>query len=155
MNVPDGRILLFKYPDYMVQQSENPLPLMRYGRNHTNTQKLTQQIRIKLVLLLKQIIVHIQCQHNGDIHIDELRSEVKISLQVVGIHNIHNHIGFLIENVFPHVTLLTGVIRKGVGSRQICNPEGVTLVVKDSLFRTNCYTCIVASVFPGSRYPVE
>ena len=61
-------------------------------RDGRNAQHLRKTVQVDLHAPLLHDIHHVQRQHNGFSQLNELESQVQVSLQTGGVHHIHDDI---------------------------------------------------------------
>ena len=95
--------LAFIHLDNGLEQLINTSTALEHGRHHGESQQLSQLVRIQLVASVFHLIKHIQCPNNAQVHVDELRSEVQVALQVTGVDDVDDDIGGLLYNLFAYI----------------------------------------------------
>ena len=65
------------------------------------------------------LVHHVQGQHHGDAHLQQLEGQVQVPFDVGGVHNIDDAVGPLVENKVPGDDFLRRVGADGVDARQV------------------------------------
>ena len=65
------------------------------------------------------LVHHVQRNHHGDVHFQELYRQVQVPLNVRRIHNVDDGAGFFVQNEVSGDDLLTAVGRHGIDARQV------------------------------------
>ena len=102
-----------------LQQLLNPFIFNRTDWHNGNPQLLTHAADIHCTAIIAHFIHHIQRQNHGNIHLNQLQSQIKISLDIGCIYDIDNAIGLFIQNKISGNDFLTGIGTDGIDSRQI------------------------------------
>ncbi len=105
--------------------------------NHRDAEHLAQQLVVKHVGRLLQLVVHVEVYHHAAVHVYELGGEVEVAFQVGGHHHVHDHVGRFLAQVAHHVFLLGGICRYGVSAGEVHYIERVTLVMDFTLLCGN------------------
>ena len=124
-------------------------------RNHRHTQKISQLSDVQLVTPCLQLIIHIQSHHNPKVHIDELSSEIKITLKIGCIHNIYDHIRHVLHKTLSHVNLFRTICRKGICARQVNQLKAISSILKTAFLRINCHSTVIAHMLVASGGHIE
>ena len=102
-----------------LQQLLNSFIFNRTDGNNGNPQLLTHAADIHCAAIIAHFIHHIQRQNHGDVHLNQLQGQIKISLDIGCIYDIDNAIGLFIQNKISGNDFLTGIGTDGIDSRQI------------------------------------
>ena len=69
--------------------------------------------------VVAHFVHHIQCQHHRNVQLNQLQSEVQVSLNVGGVHNVDDPVRLFIEQEISRDDLLVGVRPQGINARQV------------------------------------
>ena len=75
----------------------------RYERH---TQQVAELLDVQLIPPRLHLVIHVQSHHDTKVHVDELGSEVEVSLEVGRIDNIHDHIRHPLDEILSDIKLL-------------------------------------------------
>ena len=100
------------------------------------------------------LIHHVERQYHRCSKFHELHGEVEVALDVVGIHDVDDGLGFLLHDELPRDDFLGGVGRKGVNSRQISDLR-VGVPFDGAVLAVNGHAGEVAHMLVGTRQLVE
>ena len=95
--------MVFKYFNDFVQNLRNSYSPRSRSRNNRNPQQLPQIIIIQSGPFTCQFIIHIQCHHYADIHINQLGRQIKITLKTRCIYHIQHQIRMMLSDIFPDI----------------------------------------------------
>ena len=126
-----------------------------HRRTDGNTQKDSQLLFVQLVPLVLQFVVHVQGHHQPEVHIDELRGKVEVSLDVGGVHYVDDDVGHALQQMLAYVQFFRGVGRQGIGARQVYQGNIVVLVMEVPLLGVYGYSGVIAHVLVGAGSHIE
>ena len=81
-------LLIMSDMNRVAHQLIDALILCRGDRNHRNPQHLFHPVDIDRAAVSAQLIHHIECNHHGNIHLQQLHREIEIALDVRRVHDI-------------------------------------------------------------------
>ena len=108
--------------DDMEQQVDVAATLKRSG-NHGHAEQGTQRVNIQLVAAPLGLVIHVQSTHHSEVHVQQLRGEIEVALEVARVDHVDDDVGTLLEQMLPHIQLLGAVARQRVGARQVGEVE--------------------------------
>ena len=97
--------LLITLNNFMKQRL-NSFACLKHRGQHSHAQEFGKLFKINVVAALLRFIKHIQSTNHGHVHIDKLRREVKITLQIATVNDIDDHVGILLNELFAHIKFL-------------------------------------------------
>ncbi len=130
--------------DHPLQQLGDPFSSFPHGGNDRGVDEVGESPVIEGAPALLQLIVHVQGDHYRHLQVDQLGGEVEVPFQGGGRYHVDDDVGLLLQDMLPHEQLFRGVCREGVGSRQIDQREGVSVVLQRPLFRVDRHAAVVA-----------
>ena len=155
MDVANHRVLLLIDLDHPFKKRVNAKTGLTDRRDDGRSDHLPQRVIVELVPLSLQFVIHIQGDHHPLVHVDQLRGQVEVALQVRAIHHVDHHVGLLLVEVLAHIQLLRRVGGEGVGTRQIHDLEGVPILMENALLGIDGHAAVVPHMLVGTRGEVE
>ena len=114
------------------------------SRHHRDTKQGGKLVKVKAVTAALQLVIHIEGHHHGDIHIDKLRCEVEVALQVGGVDDIENDIRVLVKDMTAHIELLRRIGTERIGAGEVDEVDGITGMMEGAHLLVNGDAAIVA-----------
>ena len=125
------------------------------SRHDRHAQQFAQPVDVEFVSAVLQRVEHVEGDDHAHVHVDELCGEVEVAFQVARIHHVDDHVGCLLDDVFPHIKLLGTVGRERISARQVDQAEMVALELKQSLFGVDGDPTVVAHVLMSAGGDIE
>ena len=81
------------------------------------------------------LVHHVQGQHHGDAHLQQLERQIQVPLNIGGVYNVDDTVRFLIDDEIPGDDLLRRIGADGVDARKIhhcavpLSPDGAGLLI--------------------------
>ena len=97
--VPYCIVLAFEQLYYRVQQLVKSLAVPCNGRYHGNTHHGSQVFVVYLCTAGKQLIVHVERNDSAQVHVNEFRGEVKVTLQIRCHNRVYDDVGHLLKEM--------------------------------------------------------
>ena len=103
----------------LIDQLGNALSLGRHNGHHRHAQGTAQPLDIHRAAVGAHLIHHVQRHHRRDPQLQQLQGQVKVPLNVGGVHNVDDAVRLLVQDEVPGDDLLLGVGPQGVDARQV------------------------------------
>ena len=103
MDMSRGAAGTLVHLDDMAEQLFHALARLERRGHHRHAEQGTQRREVHMVAATFKLVVHIQGAHHLDVHVDKLRRQVEVALQVAGVDNVDHHIGHLFHQVLPDI----------------------------------------------------
>ena len=87
--------------------------------DHGDAQPFGQLLGVDGAAVAADLVHHVQGQHRGNAHFQQLQGKIQIPFQVGAIHNVDDAVGLLVEDEVPGHDFLGGVGPQGVDARQV------------------------------------
>ena len=87
--------------------------------DHGDTQDLLQLVDTHGAAVGPDLVHHVQGQDHGDLQLHQLHGQIKVALDVGGIHNVDDTAGAVVHQKVPGDDLLIGVGGQGINARQV------------------------------------
>ena len=149
------RVIALVDLDDRIEKFIYPLAVAADRRHYRHAEQMAQGLDVQPVPLRLQFIVHVQGHHHPQVHVNQLRSEIEIPLEVGCIHHIHHHIRHLVYKVLPHIEFLRAVCRKGIRTRKIDEDEPVASVHETALLCIHCHSAVVPDMLVAAGSDIE
>ena len=149
-----GRAVLVD-ADNRLEELVYALAAARHGGDHRRAEQFAERSVVEPVPALFDFVIHVQRHDHRQIHVDELRREVEVALQVRRVDDVEHHVGRLLDELPAHVALLGAVGREGIGAGQVDEAELVAAEAEVALAGVDGDTAVVAHVFVAARGDVE
>ena len=101
-----------------------------------------------------QLIHHIECQYHRYIQLHQLHGQVEVAFDIVGINDIDDCPGPLVDNEIAGNQLLGSIGRKGVDAREI-GDAGVGITLYDTVLAAYRHAGEVAHMLVGTGELIE
>ena len=138
---------------HRAEQLFHAAPRGEHRGHHRHPEEAAQLVVVHVVAPLLGLVKHVQGAHHAQVHVDELRGEVEVALEVGRVYHVDHHVGRLLDDLLAHVEFLGRVGRERVGARQVHEVERVAVVFGVTLLRVHGHTRVVAHPFvrPGDE----
>ncbi len=107
--------------------------LERRGFNHVAPQGCREFLDVDFVAALFDDVHHVQRNHHGGVHLEHLRGQVKVALQVGAVHQVNHGVRLLVHDVVPGNDFFQRIGRKGINPRQV-GDDHVAVPFKPAFF---------------------
>ena len=104
------RLFVDAYDD--VEEFVNAIASAAYSRDNRHTQEISQLLDVKLVSVCRKLVIHVEGHHHSQVHVDELRGKVQVSLEIGRVDYIHDDIRHVLNETFAYVKLFRTVCGK-------------------------------------------
>ena len=151
----DMRIAVLINLNDRIEKSGQSVARTAYRRNDRHTEKITQLLDIQLITLCLKLVIHIQGHHHTKVHVDQLCRKVEIALKVGCIHDIHDDIRHLLDEILTDIEFFRTIGRKRICARQIDQQELISAVLECTFLRIDCDAAVVAHMLMTSRRHIE
>ena len=132
-----------------------PHILTRAGRDRDDryAKGLGEPCHIDLIPVLLHLVHKVERNDHRPLQLQKLGREIQIALDVGGVYNIDDGVGFFSHDEIPGHDLLHGVGRERVDARQVHNGDILTVYLSPALFFLHRNTGPVAHILvgPGQR----
>ena len=118
------------------------------------TQPLGKSLNINSAAVVPHLIHHIQRKHHGYVHFQHLQGEIEIALNIGGVGDIYDRVGFFVDEEIPRHYLLVGIGAYGIYARQV-NHFAVFASANLAGFSVHRYSGEVPHVLVGTCKLVE
>ena len=113
-----------------MEESFDALARAAYGGHHGHAYQFAQGQVIQFISASFQLVEHVESDDHAHVHVYQLSSEIKVALQIGGIHHVDDDVRRLVDDVLAHVEFLGRVGGERVGARQVNDAEVVALEVE-------------------------
>ena len=155
MDMPDNIIAIFININHFPKQVADSNLFASYRRNKGDAQHFAQHVVVELIAVLLQLIIHIECCHYFDVHVDKLRSQIKIPFKVAGVYDIDHNVRLLLQDIFPDEKLFGRISGDRVRSGQVDNIKLVAIILYRGFFGINGHSAVVTHSFRESADTVK
>ena len=124
-------------------------------RHDRHTEKITQLLDIQLITLRSKLVIHVQSHHHTKVHVDELGSQVKVSLKIGRVDDIDHHVRHVVDQIATHIKFLRTVGRKRICTRKVNDDEPIAAIFKCTLLGIHSHTAVVAHMLMTAGSNVE
>ena len=149
-----GALLVAGHMDGMIHQLADALALQSGDWHHRDPQPLFQFVDQHGTAVLPDFIHHVQSQNHRNVQLHQLHGQIEVALNVGGIHNVDDALGFLLQNKPAGHQLLTGVRRHGIDSGKI-RDQGVLLAANNAVLAIHGDTGEVSHMLVGAGQLVK
>ena len=115
-------------------------------RHYRHSEEIAQLLEVKHIALRLKFVIHIHSHHHAEIHIDQLRGEVKVSLKVGSIYDIDHDVRHILKEVLPHIEFFRAVCRERICAGEIHDHESVSAIFECAFLGIHCHTAVVSYV---------
>ena len=149
-----GSRLLLGRIDGRLDKFVHALALERGRLDHRAAQALRELRHIDLVAVFAHEIHHVERHDHRKAQVEDLRRQIKVALEVRGVHEVDHDVGTALQKVVTRHDLLGRVRRKRVDARQV--RDGHVLVARVGAFLLlHGHARPVAHVLRGAGQVVE
>ena len=138
-----------------VEKGGNALAVAAHRRADRDTEQVAQLLRVDLVALGLELVVHVQGHDGPQVHVDELGRQVEVALDVGRVDDIDDDVGHGVDEVLPDIEFLRRIGREGVGAGEVDEGDVVTLVGEVAFLGVHRHAAVVADVFMAAGGDVE
>ena len=114
-----GFFLIGSNVNGVLDQLTDTLILCSRNGNHRHTQQVLQRIDVNVSAVLLDLVHHVQRNHHGRVHLQQLHGQIEVPLNVSGIHDVDDGGGSLHQHKVAGDDFLTAVGRHGVNTGQV------------------------------------
>ena len=107
--LPTGPLLIGGNVDGVFDQFPDALIPGSGNGNHRNTQQMLQRVDINVSAVLLDLVHHVQRNHHGGVHLQQLHGQVEVAFNIGGVHDVDDGGGFLLQHEIAGNDLLTAV----------------------------------------------
>ena len=90
----------------LVHQLRHALALGGGNGHHRDAQLPAHPLHVHGAAVGPDLVHHVQGQHHGHPQLQQLQRQVQVALDVGGVHDVDDAVGFLVEDVVPGDDLL-------------------------------------------------
>ena len=119
MDVARRRIGTLIHLNHGAEQLFNTHTVLKRRGNQWCTQQCGEHFEIHLVTALLKFVIHIQGAHYRQVHIQQLRGQIKIALQIRRVNHIDDNIGNIVCQMLAHIKFLRRIARQRISARQV------------------------------------
>ena len=98
--------------DDYVEERIDTLSVAADGRYNGDSQQFSQFFVIQDIPAMLQHVIHIQCDDHPDIHVNQLRGQVEVALQISRIDYVDDYVRSFLNDVFSHIEFFRTVSRQ-------------------------------------------
>ena len=80
--------------------------------HHRHAEQARERVNVDVVAASLGLVKHVQGAHHAQVHVDELRGEVEVALEVGRVYHVDHHVGRLLDDLLAHVKFLGRVGRE-------------------------------------------
>ena len=120
-----------------------------------HAQLLFERLGVKLVAVLLHDVRHVQRDGDGNVHLQELRRQVQVALEVGRVDDVDDAVGLFIQNIVAGDDLFGRVRREGVDAGQVDDGDLLGQALVDALALVYGDARPVADVRRAARKGVE
>ena len=143
------------YLDDSVEELRNAFPAAADCRDNRESEKMTEGLYVKLVLLRPELVIHVQGHDDPQVHVNQLGRKIEVALEIGCIHHIHHDIGKVFYEVAADIELLRAVGRERICPGKVDKGEFVAPVLEIALFRVDGHSAVVAHMLMAAGSDVE
>ena len=151
----DVRIGLFIHLHHSLEKLLYTLAATTHSRHDRHTEKITQLLDIQLITLCYELVIHVKSHHHAKVHVDELGSQVKVSLKVGRVDDINHNIRHVIDQIATHIEFLRTVGRKRICTRKVHDHEPVAAIFESTLLGIYSHSAVVSHMLMTTRGYIE
>ena len=149
-----GALLILCHMDGVVYQLVHALVLGGGDGDDRDAQHGFHLVDAHRAAVAAHLVHHVQRQHHGDVQLHQLHRQVKVALDVGGVHDIDDAGGLFADDELSGNDLLAGIRRHGVDARQV-GDFGLRVSLDGAALAVHRHTRKVAHVLVGAGELVE
>ena len=149
-----GAFLILCHMDGVVHQLVHALVLGGGDGDDRDAQHRLHLVDAHRAAVAAHLVHHVQRQHHGDVQLHQLHRQVKVALDVGGIHDIDDAGGLFADDELPGNDLLAGIGGHGVDARQV-GDLGLRVSLDGTALAVHRHAREVAHVLVGTGELVE
>ena len=155
VDMPHDRFVVFEHVDHGFEQFPDSFAAGGDGRHDRDSDHPAQITVVQFQTRLFELVVHVQRDHDLQVHVDQLRGQEQVAFEVRGVQHVDNHVGHGVENVPAHVKFFGRVFGDRIGARQVEQVERVAVLPENGLFGVDRHAAVIADPFVGAGRDVE
>ena len=109
-------------------QLVDALALSGADSDHRHAQPLFQPGQINGISVAAHLVHHIEGHHHRPSQLQKLQCQIKVPLQIGGVHNVDDHVRLIPDDEIPGDDLLHGVGAEGIDARQVHDGHVAVLI---------------------------
>ena len=125
------------------------------GGHHGRAEHLAQQIVVEAGAAAFELVVDVEGRHGADAHVDELRRQVEIALDVGGVDHVEHDVGLDAHDVVAHESLFGRIGRDGIGAGQVGQSDAIAAMHNAGLLGSDGHAAVIARVLVLAADGVE
>ena len=141
--------------DHRMEKFFHAFPCREHGGAHRYAKQLRQFIQIDVVTSFLSLIKHVESNHHTHMHINQLRSQIEVPLQVGGVYHINDNIRSMLDQLLPNIQFLRRVSRQGISAWQVDQVELIPFILSMPLLSIHGHSGIVTHSFMGTTSEIE
>ena len=149
-----GGLLIPGNVDRMAHQLVHTGIFHRGNGHHRNAQHALHGVHIHPAAVAAELVHHVQGDHHGKTHFQQLHGEIQVPLNVGGVHNVDDGRGLFPQHKIPGHQLLAGIGGHGINTRQI-GEQGVGIAPDGSVLFVHGDAGEIAHMLVGAGELVE
>ena len=122
---------------YNMEEKLNATSALEGCRNHGYTKELSELAIVDVVATLLCLVKHVECTDHAWVHVDELRGEVEVTLQIACVDDVYNDVRGLLYELLAHIKLFWRIGRERVGAGQVDEVKLITFKCGVAFFGVN------------------
>ena len=119
VQVPRLGVAAFKNLDDLVEKAADAVAAASGSRHDRHPEEGAELVDVELVAAFLELVVHVEGHHHRDVHVDKLRGEVEVALEVAAVHHVEDDVGVLFDDVLADVQFFGRIGAERVGAGQI------------------------------------
>ena len=128
--------------------------LRRGDRHDRHAQHGLHLVDVHHAAVSAQFVHHVQGDHHGHVHFQQLHGEIQIPLNVGGVHDVDDGFRLLVEHEIPGHLFLAGIRGHGIDPRQV-GDQRVRMAPDHTVLAVHGHSRKIAHVLIRSRQLVE
>ena len=152
--LPQGTFLVVGDMDGMLHQLFNTFAAGGRDGNDRNTKEGLQFVNIDGITVSAHFIHHVEGDDHGNVHFQELYSQIQIALNICGVNDIDDRMRFFVEYKFAGDQFLTAVGGHGINAGQV-RDKRVGIMADRTVFTADGHAGKVADMLVGSCELIE
>ena len=103
----------------LVHKLLDALAFERGYLHHRDGEFVLKRLRAHFVARLFHRVHHVEGDHHGHFYLKQLCGEIKVALQIRGVHDVDDEVRFFVEYVVPRYDLFGSVRRKRINAGKV------------------------------------